>query len=67
MNDKITLSRQQWELIKRYIIYTEHHRQDEIEDWYSVYKNQPSAVAKDALTTWQEFDEGLKKLLDTIE
>lgn len=64
---EIKLTRQQWELIKRYIIYTEHHRQDEIEDWYSVYKNQPSTAAKDALTTWQEFDEELKKLLDTIE
>lgn len=64
---EIKLTRKQWELIKRYIIYTEHHRQDEIEDWYSVYNDYQSTAAKDALTTWQEFDEELKKLLDTIE
>lgn len=67
MNDKITLSREQWELIKRYIIFTENDRRYEIEEWYSINKEQPSAVAKDALTTWQEFDEELKKLLETIE
>jgi len=67
MNDKITLSREQWELLRKYIIWTERHRKNEVEIWQSINFEMPSEAAKNALATWQEMDLGLETLLNTIE
>ena len=67
MDDKITLTREQWELLRNYIIWTERHRKNEIEIWQSINFETPSKAAKNALATWQEMDLGLEKLLNTIE
>lgn len=67
MNDKITLSRGQWELLRKYIIWTERHRKNEVEIWQSINFEMPSEAAQNALATWKEMDLGLETLLNTIE
>lgn len=67
MDDKITLTREQWELIRKYIIFTEPLRKKEISIWESLNTDVPSKTAKNILIEWQEMDIEIERLLNIIE